>query len=123
MVWTRGASRLDWRPIGPQALAALRACPGRLYNQYGDGGYLIFFAPERPVFVDNRQDPYPLSLLLDDAAVERGETSYRPLFTRWGIGCAFLPADSRLARPLAADGWTARFRDDRWLVFARPAAQ
>ncbi len=120
VAWAAPVERLEWRPIAPRALAALRACPGPLYNHYDDGGFLIWFAPERPVFVDSRQDPYPLDLLLEHEAVERGQRSYRPLFSRYGIGCAFLPVGSPTVKALAADGWSTRFRDQRYAVLAAP---
>lgn len=118
VAWSTPVDRLQWRPIAPRALAALRACPGPLYNHYDDGGFLIWFAPERPVFVDSRQDPYPLDLLLEHQAVERGRSSYRSLFARYGITCAFLPVTSPTLKALAADGWTMRYRDDRDTVLA-----
>ena len=121
LAWAAPVERLEWRPIAPRALAALRTCPGPLYNHYDDGGFLIWFAPERPVFVDSRQDPYPLDLLLEHEAVERGQRSYRPLFSRYGIRCAFLPVDSPTVNALAADGWSTRFRDQRYAVLAAPA--
>jgi hypothetical protein len=101
------------------ALAAVRACPERLYNRYDDGGYLIWFAPSRRVFVDSRQDPYPLPLLLEDQTVEAG-APYRQLFARYGVRCAFLPAGDNLAARLRADRWTPRFADDRWVVLVAP---
>jgi len=119
VAWSAPIDRLAWRPIAPGALAALRACPGPLYNHYDDGGFLIWFAPERPVFVDSRQDPYPLDLLLEHQAVERGRRSYRPLFARYGVTCAFLPDSSPTIKALAADGWTTRYRDDRTTILSR----
>lgn len=120
VAWSTPIDRLEWRPIAPRALAALRSCPGPTYNHYDDGGFLIWFAPERPVFVDSRQDPYPLELLLEHEAVERGQRSYRPLFDRYGIRCAFLPKESPTIKALAADGWVTRDRDDRYAVLSRP---
>jgi hypothetical protein len=117
--WTSSSSRLDWRPLGAEVQDALRACPGHLYNHYYEGGYLIWFVPEKPVFIDNRQDPYPISLLAEDAAIERG-AAYRPTFDRYGIRCAFLPASSRIVPRLRADGWQPRFLDGRWAVLAAP---
>jgi hypothetical protein len=120
LAWAAPLERLEWRPITPATLAALRGCPGPLYNHYDDGGFLIWFAPERPVFVDSRQDPYPLDLLLEHEAVERGQRSYRPLFSRYGIRCALLPVGSPTVKALAADGWSTLFRDQRYAVLAAP---
>jgi hypothetical protein len=118
--WRTGGGLLEWRPIPPRALAAARGCQGPLYNDYDGGGYLIWFLPERPVFIDNRQDPYPLPFILEHVAVERGEKPYRPLFDRWGIRCAFLPAEAKTTKKLVADGWATRYRDQRWAVLAAP---
>ena len=114
---------LGWRPIAPGALEALRACEGPLYNQYDEGGYLIWFAPEKPVFVDNRQDPYPVAHLRAQLDVQWGAAPYRPLFERWGIRCAFLPLTSTTTvAALDRDGWVTRYRDDTYVVLAAPAA-
>jgi len=123
LVWRGEAALLGWHPIGDDALAAVRGCPGPLYNRYDEGGFLIWFAPEKPVFVDSRQDPYPLPFLLEHLAVERG-APYRPLFARYRIGCAFLPAPGggprSLADRLRADGWHPRFVDERWTILTAP---
>ena len=101
----------------------MRACDGPLYNQYDEGGYLIWFVPEKPVFVDNRQDPYPLAHLRAQLDVQWGSAPYRPLFERWGIRCAFLPAASSTAAALTGDGWVTRYRDDRYVVLATPGGR
>jgi hypothetical protein len=113
-------ARLGWTPISDGALAATRACSGPLYNQYGDGGTLIWFVPEKPVFVDGRQDPFALEFLLDVVEIEGGRKPYRPLFDRFGVRCAFLPRDSGTADQLVKEGWSTRFRDDRWAVLEAP---
>jgi hypothetical protein len=118
--WRLPARRLGWHPIPAPALRAIEACPGPLYNHYNSGGYLIWFTPDRPVFVDGRQDPYPVSFLLENLAVELEEKSYREVFARWGIRCAFLDTGSPTVRALAADGWQRRFADADWVVFEAP---
>ena len=57
IVWGTPLPRLDWTPLSPEMTAAIRACDGPLYNSYNDGGYLVWFIPERKVFMDSRQDP------------------------------------------------------------------
>ena len=111
---------LGWQPIGRRTLAAVESCRAPLFNHYDDGGVLIWFAPARPVFVDSRQDPYPLPFMLDAIAVERGDRPYQPLFARWGIRCAFLKASSNMTDRLRADGWEARAADADWSVLAAP---
>jgi hypothetical protein len=108
----------DWMPIDGRALAAIRGCDGPLYNHYDEGGYLIWAVPDKPVFIDSRQDPYPLPHLLEALAVERGQAPYRPLFERWGIRCVFLANASPTVEALRRDGWVTRYRDDQWTVFS-----
>ena len=117
--WRAPLPRLGWRPLSTPAVAAVRECGGPLYNRYNEGGYLIWFVPEVPVFIDSRQDPYPPALLTADIEAEKtGE--YRALFARHGIRCAALPPLSPVSKRLAADGWRELFRDDAWVVQAAP---
>jgi hypothetical protein len=120
LVWRSPPEDLDWHPIAAPAIAALRGCEGPLYNHYDEGGYLIWFVPERPVFIDSRQDPYPLPFILDQVAVDRKQKPYRPLFDQWGIRCAFLSVDSSTSRTLVIDRWQTRYRDKKWIVLAHP---
>jgi hypothetical protein len=114
---------LFWRPLADGAIAAVRACPGNVFNHYNDGGPLIWFVPEKPVLVDSRQDPYPMPLLQEVAEVEHADRPYQPSFARWGIGCAFLRPPSRLAARLRTDGWRTRFADESWTVLFPPAGE
>ena len=98
-------------------MGAIADCDGRLYNSYNDGGYLVWFMPERQVFLDSRQDPYPVDLVIRDInARHHGE--YTETFERYQIRCALVrPDDHVLAERLEDDGWLARYRDDAWIVF------
>jgi hypothetical protein len=120
LAWRRPLTVLNWRPLPSGALEAVRACPGPLYNHYNEGGYLIWFLPERKVFMDNRQDPYPLELLLEHVRVESGKLPPEPLFQRFGVRCSFLAADSPTVATLAKQGWRSLYRDDKWSVQAAP---
>ncbi len=115
--WATCLPMLGWRPFTPDVIAAVRACPGPLYNRYNEGGFLIWFVPERPVFIDSRQDPYP-----HDFIMEAGRASLdarpAPLIARWGLRCALLPKASTMIAPLAADGWRTTFADDDWTILA-----
>jgi hypothetical protein len=119
VAWATSLPRLGWRPVSAGALAALRACPGPLYNRYNEGGYLIWLSPSTPVFLDSRQDPYPPSFVLDAIRIETaGDT--QPMFVRYGIRCAFLPRESPTPSRLGENGWRTRFSDDKWVVLTAP---
>ena len=113
------APRLKWSPVPEQALTALRQCPGNLYNRYDEGGSLIWFLPERRVFLDGRQDPFAPELVLEHIRVESGTDDPRPVFARHGIGCAYLPTHSPTVAPLTTSGWTTLYRDRDWIVLRR----
>ncbi len=117
--WRQQWPMLGWEPISPAAAAAISACRGPIYNTYEGGGPIIWFAPSQRVFIDSRQDPFPVSLIQQASEVERtGE--YRALFERWHINCAALPPASPTVPRLTSDGWTSRFKDAQWVVLERP---
>ena len=116
--WSSRAPRMHWQPVSTQIVASVRACPGRLYNRFDDGGYLIWFAPDIPVFVDNRQDPYALPFLQDHLQHEQSG-DYASVFERYSLTCAFLPPSSPTAKNLQAAGWTIAAADSNWLVLQK----
>ena len=119
VAWAIPAERLGRTPISARAIAAVRACEGPLYNTYGDGGVLIWFVPERPVFIDNRQDPYPTELLRINKQLET-EGEYAEAFDRYRIECAAVPSSSLVAARLNGDPrWTATHSDHQWTIFDR----
>jgi hypothetical protein len=117
--WAAPFERLGWRPLPAGALAAARACPGNLYNRYNEGGYLIWFAPERRVFVDSRKDPYPLPFIKEAIRSQEGQ-GFEPLFARWDIRCALMPVESPLASSLRGERWRSLYLDDKWAVLGAP---
>jgi hypothetical protein len=118
VAWSKPSRQLGWRPITAAAAAAISACPGPLYNGYNQGGVLIWFVRDKPVFIDGRHDPYPPELIIEDGKVERGG-DHRALFERHGIRCAALSADAILAGKLREAGWRPRFADAEWTVLER----
>jgi hypothetical protein len=116
--WASQNPRLQWHPLPAQAIAAIRACPERLYNNYDDGGYLIWFVPERKVFLDSRQDPYPASLIQSHIQAELSG-NYQTLFSRYQIECALTRTGTPLANRLLSDGWHTGYADMTWQVLSR----
>ena len=112
-------ARLRWMPVPAKALEAVRLCEGNLYNRYDEGGYLLWFVPERKVFLDGRQDPFPPDLVLEHIEIETGRATHRGVFERYHISCAFLPVRSPVTANLERDRWTAIYRDRRWVVFRK----
>jgi hypothetical protein len=119
LAWTRPPATLGWRPFTAQAASAVAGCPGPMFNTYVDGGALTWFVPSQPVFIDNRQDPYPMELLEASRRTEL-EGEHALLFERYGFRCAVLPPSSPIASGLARDpSWSLAYEDETWVVFER----
>jgi hypothetical protein len=111
---------LQWTPLPPASVAALDRCSGNLYNRYDEGGYLIWFARNHPVFLDGRQDPYDPALVLEQIRIE-ATGDYESAFRRYGIRCAYIPTGSVVATKLTSVAWKPLYQDSRWVVLAEPA--
>jgi hypothetical protein len=117
--WFQPAPRLRWTPVPEELRRAVTNCPGRLYNKYDDGGYLIWFARDKKVFMDSRQDPYPEDIVHDHIRLEISG-DYQAIFARYDIGCALTLSGSPLAARLERDGWLRDSGGGSWAVFTRP---
>jgi hypothetical protein len=119
LVWLRPPAMLKWRPVSPAAAQAIARCGSPLYNTYGQGGELIWFVPEQRVFIDNRQDPFPMDVLRLNRKLEH-DGDVTEVFSRFGIQCAAVSPASLVAATLGANaGWTERYQDRQWSVFTR----
>ena len=116
--WMNPGPRLRWNPVPEAVAAAIGRCPPNLYNLYDDGGFLVWFVPTQPVFVDSRQDPFPPALVQAQIEAERAG-DYRSLFETYQIRCAALPRQSKVAQALRRDGWFEEHTDQRWAVLRR----
>jgi hypothetical protein len=103
------------------ALAALRATPGNLLNEYDWGGYLIWHAPERPVFIDGRFFLYMPNIYGDYREAVYLGPRFRDVLTDRDIGAVLLRPDRPLAVFLRESGWSVRAEErDRFVLLARP---
>ncbi|MYD08814.1 MAG: hypothetical protein F4X02_02105 [Chloroflexi bacterium] len=106
-------------PLGALRYLQAATAPGHLFNSYKWGGYLIFHAPDLPVFIDGRTDLYR-DLLSDYVAAATGGPEWRAVFARHEIGSALIERESPLAAQLeAADEWRLEYQDAVASVFLR----
>jgi hypothetical protein len=115
--WSAPAERLKWTPVSDAIVQGIQQCPGRLYNRFDDGGYVIWFA-RVPVFADSRQDPYPLEFLQEHLHTEISGANEH-VFDKYDLACAFLPRSSPTAKRLSDDGWEVATEDGRWVVMRK----
>src|SRR5262249_35805169 len=85
--------------------------------RFDEGGYLIWFAPDRRVFIDSRYLPYRDEFIREHVRIERtGDTD--AAFRQYDIHCAYLPANSLVGSRLRDTGWKTPYQDARWAVGA-----
>jgi hypothetical protein len=102
----RAEPNLSAYPTG--ALASLPPGPG-LVNDYDWGGFLIWYAPATPVFIDGRLFPYTGDALRDYETVVSVGPTWRDVLARRGARAILV----KPASPLAV-----RARDLRWPIIA-----
>jgi hypothetical protein len=94
---------------------------GPMLNEYVYGGYLIWAAPEYPVFVDGRTDIFEWTGVLGEyGAWVQLESPPNALLDKYGINFCLLRRDSRMTiiLPLLR-GWTNVYADKNSLIFVR----
>ncbi|TMD60418.1 MAG: hypothetical protein E6I87_06090 [Chloroflexi bacterium] len=101
------------------ALAALRTAPRELLNEYDWGGYLIWNAPERPVFIDGRLFLYVPDVDNDYRALLELHPGFRAVLDARHVGTVLLRPDRPLVAYLVDAGWTVLARDERFVLLRR----
>ena len=98
---------------------------GPMLNAHGFGGYLIWAAPEHPVFVDGRTDVFEWTGVLrefGDWATLQNDPSL--LLNKYGVNFCLLNVDSPMVRvlPLLPD-WKIIYSDSNSVIIARIPAR
>ena len=96
---------------------------GPMLNEYGFGGYLIWAAPEHPVFVDGRGDVFEWSGVLgefNDWKTLRSDPN--ALLRKYGISFCLLSRQSPTVRVLLLlHEWKIAYSDNNAVVLVRAA--
>ena len=97
-----------------QAIAAIRSeqPPGRLFNSYNYGGYLVWALPEYPVFIDGRTDLYDDEIIDQWLKVMRAEDGWQDVINRWDVHLVMVEPDTPIVERLVQQGWKELYRDE-----------
>lgn len=97
---------------------------GPMLNGYAFGGYLIWAAPQYPVFIDGRTDLYEWSGVLGEFGRWATLASDpNALLQKYKIGFCLLPRNSTMARVLPLlHGWKMVYEDNNSVIFTRTPA-
>jgi hypothetical protein len=110
------------------AVAYLRSQPDRprhLFHSEAYGSYLIWQAPEQPVFIDTRIELYPIEQWHDYINLSQG-TTVAALIEKYAIDGLLLNVEHQkglIAAVQRDGGWIERYKDAHTQYFTRPARQ
>ncbi len=93
---------------------------GLMFNSYNWGGYLMFAAPDDPVFVDGRTDLYGDEFLTEYLNVIFLADQWRETLDKYDVSWVVIEAGSGLARALREEpGWRLSYEDELAVLFER----
>jgi len=93
---------------------------GPMFNSYNWGGYLMFAAPDYPVFVDGRTDMYGDDFLTTYLQTATGSPNWQKTLNDYAVNLVVVEAQSGLARALRDEpGWRLGYEDEMAVAFVR----
>lgn len=105
-------------PLDGVAYLNAAAPDGPMFNSYNWGGYLMFAAPDYPVFVDGRTDLYGDELLTTYLRTATAGDGWRETLAEYDIRLVFVENGSGLDRHLREEpGWVLDYEDDLAVIY------
>ena len=106
-------------PVGAVEYIRQAMLPGRLFNSYNWGGYLLWELPEYPVFIDGRTDLYNDEIINQWLQVVRGESGWLEALDRWEVRLVLLEPRMPVVSLLPGQGWWLLYADGTAVVYGR----
>jgi hypothetical protein len=95
----------------------------RLYNDYGHGGFLLWWMPEEKIFIDGRMPAWRIgdrAIFYDYLAISSGAPAARDLLEKYRVDWGLIQRDSPLAEMLGNDpAWRQLYVDAKVVVLRR----
>lgn len=93
---------------------------GQLFNEYDWGGYLSWWAPEIPVYIDARADLFGDEFIFHWKAVCEGTADWEAEFDRWGISTVLVGTNRPISKELREHpDWRMVYGDDMAVLFIK----
>jgi hypothetical protein len=110
-------AQIEYLPVKAAAYLNEAKPSGPMFNSYNWGGYLMFAAPQYPVFVDGRTDLYDDALLTQWLQTAQAK-NWQHTFDQWKIRLVVVERDSPLAEALRHEhNWKETNPDERTAIF------
>ena len=95
----------------------------RLYNDYGYGGFLLWWMPEEKIFIDGRMPAWRIgdrAIFSDYMTISTGAPEAHGLLEKYRVDWGLIQRDSPLAVMLAGDpAWRQLYRDGKVVIVRR----
>jgi hypothetical protein len=107
-------------PLGAVEYLQNHRPPGRLFNSYNWGGYLLWALPEYPVFIDGRTDLYSDEVISEWLQVMRAEPGWQAVLENYAVNLILVENDVLLDRLLENDrAWKLHYEDGLAVIYQR----
>lgn len=95
----------------------------RLYNDYGHGGFLLWWMPEEKIFIDGRMPAWRIgdrTIFYDYLTISSAAPAAQDLLEKYRVDWALVSQDSPLAAMLGKDSaWRQLYADPKVLILRR----
>jgi len=106
-------------PLDAVAYLKTESPPGRLFNSYNWGAYLLWELPAYPVCIDGRTDLYNDEIISQWLQVVRAESGWQAVLDRWQARLILLEPTMPVVGHLEQAGWRLLYQDERSVIYAR----
>jgi len=107
-------------PVAAVGRAREAKLDGRLFSEFGWGGYLIYAWPEQRIFIDGGTDFFGEDLFREYSRIKLLRPGWRELLHKWDISLVLIRQPSSLAHELAREGqWISWYCDSLAVLYRR----
>jgi hypothetical protein len=107
-------------PVRVVERARAAGVQGRMFNDFAQGGYILYAWPEQKVFIDGQSDFYGVPLNQLYMSIRNAEPGWIRRLDSLGVDLVLIPSHTRLASAMAeSSGWKLADSADGSVRFAR----
>jgi hypothetical protein len=118
--WVVNAFSPDRLPLRAVSAARSARLSGRVFSDFGWGGYLLYAWPDQKVFIDGGTDFYGGGLMREYSIIRGVQPGWWDLVQRWNFALMIVSTEAPIASELTRDhGWRYWYCDPTAVVLLR----